>query len=240
MGRVYKEVPMQKIFSIIIPAYNEQYCISRCLDSVLDQSVDPATYEVLVVDNHSTDRTAAIAEDKGVKVVSEPKKGYVHALRKGVEESLGQILAFTDADCRVPPHWISKILDDFAARPDIVAVGGKLIFYDVNPMLDKVTRLILSFTDTLPGNNMAIRREALDRIGGFNPNVNLSLDYWATLKLRAVGRIVIDKRLVVVTSGRRFRGAFSSQLSYALNVVNLKLFERPIFFDFPDVRERLR
>lgn len=229
---------MLKIVSIIIPAYNEQFCISSCLDSVLDQSVDPATYEVVVVDNHSTDRTAAIAEDKGVRVVREPKKGYVHALRKGVEESLGQILVFTDADCQVPTHWISKILDDFAARPDIVAVGGKLLFYDVNPMLDRITRLILSFADTLPGCNMAIRKTALDRIGGFNPNVNLSLDYWVTLKLRAIGRIVIDKRLVVVTSGRRFEGAFSSHLGYPLNVVSLRLFDRPLFFDFPDVRER--
>jgi len=229
---------MQKILSIIIPAYNEQDCISHCLDSVLHQSVDPGTYEVIVVDNHSTDRTSVIAEDKGVRVVSEPKKGYVHALRKGVEESIGQILAFTDADSQVPPYWISKILDDFAAGPDIVAVGGKLIFEDVNPMIDSVTRWILSHADTLPGPNMAIRREALDRIGGFNPDVNLSLDYWVTLKLRAVGRIVIDKRLVVVTSGRRFGGAFSSQLSYPLNAVSLRLFERPLFFDFPDVRDR--
>ncbi|MGD0612847.1 MAG: glycosyltransferase [Anaerolineales bacterium] len=230
---------MLKIVSIIIPAYNEQCRISSCLDSVLDQSVDPATYEILVVDNHSTDRTAAIAEDKGVRVVREPQKGYVYALRRGVEESFGQFLAFTDADCRVPAYWLSRILDDFAVRPDIVAVGGKLIFSDLNPMLDKITRLILSFTDTLPGGNMAIRREALDWIGGFNPNINLSSDYWVTLKLRAVGRIVIDKSLVVVTSGRRFGGAFSSQLTYPLNIVSLKLFNRPLFFDFPDVREGL-
>ena len=162
----------------------------------------------------------------------------MHALRKGVEESFGQILAFTDADSRVPPYWISKILDDFEASPDIVAVGGKLIFCDVNPMIDSVTRWILSYANTLPGTNMAIRREALDRIGGFNPDVNLSLDYWVTLKLREVGRIVIDKSLVVVTSGRRFGGAFSSQLRYPINVVSLKLFERPLFFDFPDVRDR--
>jgi hypothetical protein len=139
----------------------------------------------------------------------------------------------------VPAYWLSRILDDFAVRPDIVAVGGKLIFSDLNPMLDKITRLILSFTDTLPGGNMAIRREALDWIGGFNPNINLSSDYWVTLKLRAVGRIVIDKSLVVVTSGRRFGGAFSSQLTYPLNIVSLKLFNRPLFFDFPDVREGL-
>jgi glycosyltransferase involved in cell wall biosynthesis len=231
---------MTKIVSVVIPAYNEQNYISNCLDTVLDQSVDRGIYEVLVVDNGSIDRTALLAEAKGGRVVHEPQKGYGNALRKGVEESLGQFLAFTDADCRVPTDWIEKILNDLEVRPGIVAVGGKMMFYDVNPVLDRITRLILSHADTLPGCNMAMRREALDRIGGFRPNLNLSLDYWITLRLRTIGELFIDKSLIVVTSGRRFRGAFSSQLTYPLNVVSLRLFERPLFMDFPDVREPIR
>jgi len=231
---------MTKIVSVIIPAYNEQNYISRCLDAVLDQTADRGMYEVLVVDNGSFDRTALLAEAKGARVVHEPQKGYGNALRRGVEESLGQVLAFTDADCRVPTDWLEKILNDLEARPGIVAVGGKLLFYDVHPMLDRVTRLILSRVDTLPGCNMAIRRGALDRVGGFQTSLNLSLDYWITLRLRTIGGIFIDKSLVVVTSGRRFRGAFSSQLRYPINVVSLRLFERPVFMDFPDVREPMK
>ncbi len=227
---------MRKTVSIIIPAYNEQNFLPDCLDSVLDQTVDPAVLEVIVIDNASTDQTALAAKNKGVRVVVEPQKGYVHAVRKGVEVSQGVIMAFTDADCRVPTNWITKILENFGDEADILAVGGKLAFYDLNPILDQITRIILSRTATLPGGNMAVRRAALDRMGGIDPHVNLSLDYWITIQLRQIGKVKIDKSLVVMTSGRRFTGAFASQMKYPVNVISLQLLRRTLFFDFPDVR----
>jgi glycosyltransferase involved in cell wall biosynthesis len=232
-----REVNMHKVISITIPAYNEQKLIASCLDSVLNQTADPEVYEIIVIDNNSTDQTAMIAKSKGVRVECETKKGYVHALRRGVEVSQGEIIAFTDADCRVPADWISKILENFKSSADIVAVGGKLAFYDANPILDKVTRLILIFIDALPGNNMAIKREALEQIGGIDPTVNLSVDYWLTRKLGRLGKLKIDKSLIVITSGRRFKGAFSSDLKYLFNVISMLLYSKPLFFDFPDIRE---
>jgi glycosyltransferase involved in cell wall biosynthesis len=228
---------MQKNLSIIIPAYNERNFISGCLDSILNQTTDPALYEIVVIDNNSTDQTAAIAKNKGVRVETEPRKGYVHAIRKGVEVSEGNILAFIDADCRAPANWVSKILRNFEEMPDIVAIGGKLDYFDINPIFSQTTKLILFFSKALPGNNMAIKREALDRMGGIDPKVNMSVDYWITLKLRQVGKIKIDKELVMLTSGRRFEGAFTSHLEYCANVVSMRLGARPPFFDFPDVRE---
>jgi glycosyltransferase involved in cell wall biosynthesis len=228
---------MQKNLSIIIPAYNEQNLLSGCLDSVLHQTTDPARYEIIVIDNNSTDRTAAIARNKGVRVEKELKKGYVHAIRKGVEVSEGNILAFIDADCRAPANWVAKILRNFKGKPNIVAVGGKLDYFDLHPIYRRAVKSFLFYADALPGNNMAIKREALDRIGGIDPNINMSADYWITLKLRQVGRVKIDKSLVVFTSGRRFEGAFDSHVKYAANVVCMRLLARPLFFDFPDVRE---
>jgi glycosyltransferase involved in cell wall biosynthesis len=229
---------MPKALSVIIPTYNEETLLPGCLDSLLTQSADPASYEVVVVDNHSTDRSAGIARSKGVRVEEEPRKGYVHAIRRGVEVSQANLLAFTDADCRVPRDWVARILHDFEEAPDIVALGGGLDFFDLNPIVKGVTKAILSFTRVLPGNNMVVRREALDRIGGIDPRVNLSADYWLTLKLRRVGRIRMDRGLVVCTSGRRFRGAFASHLQYAANAISIRLLGRPLFFDFPDVRGR--
>lgn len=227
---------MPKALSVIIPAYNEETLLPGCLDSLLTQTADPASYEVIVVDNHSTDRTAAIARDKGVRVEEEPRKGYVHAIRRGVEVSQAQLLAFTDADCRAARDWVTRILRDFEETPGIVALGGKLDFFDLNPILKNVTKGILTFSNVLPGNNMVLRREALDRIGGIDPHVNLSADFWLTLRLRPLGRIRMDRRLIVFTSGRRFRRAFASHLQYAANAVFIRLFGRPLFFDFPDVR----
>jgi glycosyltransferase involved in cell wall biosynthesis len=227
---------VQKKLSIIIPAYDEQNLISDCLDSVLNQTADPESYEIVVIDNNSTDRTATIARNKGIRVEKEPKKGYVHAIHKGVDVSEGEILAFMDADCRAPAYWVSKILRDFEETPEIVALGGKLNYFDTHPIFNQTMKSLLFFADALPGNNMAIRREALDQIGGIDPKVNLSVDFWLSLKLRQVGKIKIDKSLIMLTSGRRFEGAFSSYLHYGANVLSMLLLARPLFFDFPDVR----
>ena len=96
---------MGKVISVIVPAYNEQALIGRCLDSLLNQSLDKEAYEIIVIDNGSTDATASIAIEKGVRVEREAEKGYVHAIRHGIDVSQADIIAFTDADCRVPPDW---------------------------------------------------------------------------------------------------------------------------------------
>jgi glycosyltransferase involved in cell wall biosynthesis len=228
---------MQKVISITVPAYNEQDLIADCLDSLLNQSLDKDKYEIIVIDNNSKDLTAAIALAKGVRVEKEPRKGYVHAIRKGIEVSQADIIAFTDADCRVPADWAAKILDNFSNSAEIIAVGGKLAFYDLNPILDSFIKLILYFNRALPGNNMAIRREGLTQIGGIDPQVNLSVDFWLTMKLRKIGKIFIDRHLVVETSARRFRGSFSSDIRYFINVISLLVVSKPLFFDFPDIRE---
>ena len=227
---------MQKNLSIIIPAYNEQDLISDCLDSVLNQTADSESYEIVVIDNNSTDRTAAIARNKGVRVEKETQKGYVHAIQKGVDVSEGKILAFMDADCRAPANWVSKILRNFEESPEIVALGGKLNYFDTPLIFSRTMKSLLFFADALPGNNMAIQREALNRIGGIDTKVNLSVDFWMSLKLKQAGRIKIDKSLIMLTSGRRFEGAFTSYLQYGVNVLSMLLLARPLFFNFPDVR----
>jgi len=227
---------MPEALSIVVPAFNEETLLPGCLDSLLAQTADPRRYEIVVVNNCSTDRTAAIARDAGVRVEDESRKGYVHALRRGVQATRTGLIAFTDADCRAARDWVARILQDFEETPGIVALGGALDFYDLNPVMKSVTKGILAFSTVLPGNNMILQREALNRIGGIDPQVNLSADYWLTLKLRRIGRIRMDRRLVVSTSGRRFRRAFTSHLQYAVNAIFLRLFGRPLLFDFPDVR----
>jgi glycosyltransferase involved in cell wall biosynthesis len=228
---------MQKVISITVPAFNEEKLIAGCLDSLLNQTIDQEIYEIIVIDNNSSDATARIALEKGVRVERESKKGYVHALRKGIESSEAGIIAFTDADCRVPPGWAARILDDFSNSDGTIAVGGKLAFYDLNRILDRLIRMILYFNRALPGNNMAIRREGFTKIGGIDSQVNLSVDFWLTMKLRRVGKISIDRQLVVETSGRRFRGSFSSDLKYFINVITLLIVSKPLYYDFPDIRE---
>ncbi len=228
---------MGKMITVIVPAYNEEELIAGCLDSLLDQTLDRVDYDIIVVDNNSTDSTARIAQSKGVKVEKELRKGYVHAIRRGIEASQTDLVAFTDADCRVPPDWLEKILAHFDVSTKIVGVGGKLAFYDIHPIVDKTFQSILYFNKALPGNNMAIRREALRKIGGVDPKVNLTVDYWLTLKLRKVGRLKVDRHLVVNTSARRFKASFDSDIKYFINVMSMQVSSRPVFYDFPDIRD---
>jgi glycosyltransferase involved in cell wall biosynthesis len=223
--------------SIIIPAYNEQELLPGCLDAVIHQTADPGRYQIMVIDNNSTDATAAIARARGIKVEKETRKGYVHAIRKGVEVTEGRLIAFMDADCRPSPNWVETILKDFEEHPDILAVGGKLDFFDLDPVFTWITKTILSFTDVLPGSDMAVKRDALERAGGIDPRVNLSADYWLTRKLKRIGKIKIDKNLVVFASGRRFGSAFGTHLKYLANVIVINLLGHPAFYDFTDVRK---
>ncbi len=228
---------MEKILTIVVPIYNEQELLAVCLDSLLDQTLDKTSYEILVIDNNSTDLSARIAMEKGVWVEKEPNKGYVHAIRKGIELAQTDYIAFTDADCRVPRDWAAKIVAQFESSMDIVGVGGKLTYFDLPFVVDKAFQLILYFNKALPGNNMAVKREAFSLIGGIDPSINLAVDYWLTLRLRKVGKLSIDKSLLVETSGRRVKRSFNSDIKYFLNVISMGLSFKPLFYDFPDVRD---
>jgi cellulose synthase/poly-beta-1,6-N-acetylglucosamine synthase-like glycosyltransferase len=228
---------MDKILTVVVPVFNEQELIAGCLDSLLNQTLDKEKYEIIVIDNNSTDLTAKIALEKGVRVEKEFRKGYVHAIRKGIEVSQTEFIAFTDADCRVPPNWTAKILSNFEGATEYIAVGGKLAFYDMHPILDKTFQAVLYFNQALPGNNMAVRREAVTQIGGIDPEVNLTVDYWLTLKLRKVGKLKVDKTMMVQTSGRRFKSSFDSNVKYFINVLSMQISSKPLFYDFPDIRE---
>ena len=230
---------MNKAITVIVPAYNEQELIAGCLDTLINQSLDRDQYEIIVIDNQSTDLTTQIVAEKGIRVEKEPQKGYVHAIRRGIEVAGTEIVAFTDADCRVPQDWLNDILEHFVNEQDVIGVGGKLSFYDIHPLSNLFARSVLYFNKALPGNNMAIRREAIERIGGIDPTVNLTLDYWLTVKLRRVGKLKIDRKLVVMTSGRRFKKSFTSDIKYFINVISIFVISKPVFYEFPDIRDNV-
>lgn len=93
--------------SVVIPAYNEEKLLARCLTSLQNQTVVP--HEIIVVDNNSTDATAEIAETHGVIVVKETRQGIAWARDTGFNRATGDVIARLDADCVAPPEWIEKI-----------------------------------------------------------------------------------------------------------------------------------
>jgi cellulose synthase/poly-beta-1,6-N-acetylglucosamine synthase-like glycosyltransferase len=109
-------------YSVIIPAYNAIRTIEPCLKGLTQQSIDKGKYEVIVIDDGSTDRTSDIIKQFPVKYFWQNKQGPATARNRGAQEAKGDIILFTDADC-VPQHnWIEEM-----ARP----------FHDANVMADK-------------------------------------------------------------------------------------------------------
>ncbi|MBC7558366.1 MAG: glycosyltransferase family 2 protein, partial [Dermatophilaceae bacterium] len=116
-------------FSVVIPAVNEAADIGRCLSSLAGQDFQ-GDYEIIVVDNNSTDNTAAIAQSHGATVLFEPNPGVCWARERGTEAARGEIVISTDADTTFDPGWLTRIDDSFRQKPSNVAVTGPCHFVD--------------------------------------------------------------------------------------------------------------
>ncbi|MGQ9630991.1 MAG: polysaccharide deacetylase family protein [bacterium] len=240
--------------SVVVPAYNEEEFLPSCLEALLEQDFED-DYEVIVVDNASTDRTARVARDMGVIVVREPRKGITFARQKGLEVARGEIIAYVDADTIVPPHWLRAISDSFRQHPEAVAVSGPIPLLVENPIkryilrwcylflypfLDSLIRRSLRKGNTFYGANFAVRKSALLAIGGFNTRIHFyGEDVDTSIRLSRVGRLLFVRSLAAYTSPRRFeqQGLLSANRYYLATYFGGLFFNRiPIFEDYEDFR----
>jgi GT2 family glycosyltransferase len=109
--------------SVIVPAYNAAATLGACLAALDAQTLAREQFEVIVVDDGSTDATAQIALDHGARLVRQPNQGQAAARNHGVAEAQGEIVAFTDADCAPAPEWLAELVSAFA-DPSIVGSKG--------------------------------------------------------------------------------------------------------------------
>lgn len=122
---------MTKSITIVIPAYNEAALLKGCLDSIAAQTEAPD--EVILVDNNSTDQTAAIAASyRFVTVLEEPRQGVVFARDRGFDAATSDIIARIDADSQLPIDWVSRIRAYYAdaTHKDLTLTGG-CYFYNL-------------------------------------------------------------------------------------------------------------
>jgi GT2 family glycosyltransferase/sugar lactone lactonase YvrE len=163
--------------SVIVCAYNAADTIEDCLSS-LDRLTYP-DFEVIVVNDGSRDKTSEIARaHPRARVIDIPNGGLSAARNVGLKEARGAIVAYTDADTRVDPDWLTYLVQPFL-NSDVVGSGGpNVVPGDDPPMAQCIARapggpthVLLDdrIAEHVPGCNMAFRREALSEIGGFNP-----------------------------------------------------------------------
>jgi cellulose synthase/poly-beta-1,6-N-acetylglucosamine synthase-like glycosyltransferase len=169
--------------SVIVPAYNAAQTLRGCLDALLAQDFSTAPYEILVVDNDSTDETWAIIESYGAAVrgLKETKIQSSYAARNAaVRESRGGIIAFTDADCIPDRRWLSQLVEKFADA-GVGCVAGEILgvppttpagrFAAAAGVLSQRSCLNNAHRPYAQTANVAYRRDVFDKIGLFEPGL---------------------------------------------------------------------
>ncbi len=196
--------------SIIVPVYNGGKFLDQCLDALTSSSYQ--SYELIVVDDGSTDDSAEISRQKGARVLQTPRRqsGPAAARNYGAQKAQGGILFFVDADVVVQQKTVAQIAGDFLKYPDIAAVFGS---YDDSPaesnFLSQYKNLYHHFVHQQSSSNAvtfwagcgAVSREVFTAVGGFNerqypkPSIeDIELGY----RIRSLGwKIHLDKEIQV-------------------------------------------
>jgi len=242
--------------AFVIPAYNEEALIGKCLESVLAEikrsGVDA---DVIVVNNASKDRTGEIARSfEGVTVVDEPKKGLVNARDAGFAASAGyELVANIDSDTVVPEGWLDIVMDEFAKDPKLVCLSGPYIYYDMawhnramvgffyglTKLIYWINRYVLRVGSVVQGGNFVLRRDAWERAGGFHREIKFyGEDTDVAVRLRKQGNVKFTHRLEMLTSGRRLaeEGVFRTGLTYTLNFFWVTFAGKPATSEHSDIR----
>src|ERR1700712_1631384 len=121
--------------AFVIPAYNEEALIGKCVESVLAEvKRSGRQIDIVVVNNNSTDRTAEVARSyPGVRVVDEKQKGLVSARDGGFQATTAELVANIDGDTIVPPGWLDTVFREFERDPGLVCLSGPYVYYDLSP-----------------------------------------------------------------------------------------------------------
>jgi len=176
-GELPPPLPVSPKISIVICAYNAERTMDACMASL--RELRYPNYEVIVVDDGSTDSTRAIAERyPEAKVIAQPNKGLSVARNVGAEAATGDIIAYTDSDCVVDPDWLTYLAYKFEHN-GFIAVGGPNLPPPEDARIPACvavspggpTHVLLNdeVAEHIPGCNMAFRRTALEAVHGFDP-----------------------------------------------------------------------
>jgi len=207
------------LISVIIPAYNEENYIGKCLDSLQKQTLNRNLYEIIVIDNASTDKTSAIVKKYPVKLIFEKRKSVVIARQKGVDNSRGNIIVSADADTIYPPHWLKRIYVSFSQHPQLVGLVG-WIYYSHTPAWFNFTLSLIQRANLWLGKttgkfpivyaaNFCFKKSALKKIGGYPAHLpELGDQQYVLFKLRPFGPIMINPAVYCHTSPRKLTGNY--------------------------------
>lgn len=210
------------VVSIVIPCYNQGCFLSEAIDSALGQTF--AAVEVIVVNDGSTDATAAVAKRYGsVRYLERPQLGAAAARTAGLAASRGQFIIFLDADDRLLPHAVATAVDSLHSHPDWAFVTGhvRLVTADGSPAgvprqehEDGGYLALLRANYIWTPGAVTYRRDVLDAIGTFDSAAGGSADY--ELNLRIARRYAFGCHHQVILEYRRHGANMSADPAHML------------------------
>jgi cellulose synthase/poly-beta-1,6-N-acetylglucosamine synthase-like glycosyltransferase len=169
--------------SVIVCTFNGSRTLPECLESLL--KLDYPDYEVIVVNDGSTDTTAKIANSYGFRVITTENRGLSSARNTGLKAATGEIIAYIDDDVCADQHWLRYLASTFmntrhvgVGGPNIAPPGDGLVAECVAHSPGNPVHILLSDSEAehIPGCNMAFRKAALEAIDGFDPQFRIAGD----------------------------------------------------------------
>jgi GT2 family glycosyltransferase len=163
--------------SIVVPVRNGERTLRDCLVSILRTDYRDDRREIVVVDNGSSDATAQIVRRFPVRYVLEQRRGLSEARNRGIAESGGEILVFTDADCVVTTSWLRELVRGFEESPGAAVVAGDVLAFPAGTPVERYLALrkpsYMSWSRAqkhtwFQFGNAAVRRRTFDSVGRFD------------------------------------------------------------------------
>jgi len=214
------------MISVIIPALNEEIYIAKCLKSLKKQSYSKP-YEIIVMDNGSTDRTREIAKKHCDRLFVEPDLELYELRNEGIKRARGDIIAQTDADCIVSKNWLKEAEKELK---DSVLVTGPLMPIDNSKYYNlllwifnsslRISMNMFQFSHASAG-NCAFYKDLALSIGGFKDS--FPSDGKFGVEMRKLGKLSFVPSMVVRTSMRRYKNQSFSKTLQELVISHLKL-----------------
>lgn len=205
-------LPENIIISVIVPTFNRSIQLKKCIDSLMTQSYNKNKFEIIIINDGSTDNTINFLESiktiPNISIINQDNKGPASARNQGLKKSKGDYIAFIDDDCIASRDWLLELTSSLPQDPKIAGIGGKIHGLS-NTIIDKfIENDIYLFkhqinrtnTDYIVTANSLFKKEALMRINGFNENFMIAggEDNYLSYQLIKKGYTIIKTEKAII------------------------------------------
>ena len=192
MGLIFMEYPF---ISVVVGIRNEERFIEECIESLLRLDYPQDSYEIIIVDGMSTDKTRDLVQKYPVRLLLNERKNVAAARNLGVKNARGDLVAFTDGDCKVYSQWLKILVLEIQNAPDdVVCVGGPNLIFDTDPIFGRVVGYAQEtflgsggsaqsknstkkhYVSSLPNCNAMYKKSAIQEVGCFDERFLIGQD----------------------------------------------------------------